>query len=204
MALDTKLDRLSNGEIDELCPLKQIQYPDGSAAVLSPSERRPNTDPARNTLESSNPQFRQLGDSSSSLLVALLNLTTSMSKFASWPPPKLSVFPPPYFFCAHVCTAAITLLLLPFVGIGLFLLRRNFQRGGISKNLAGLARKMAEPAKGGGGNSGPMMGGGGGGVFPSIQRSPTGGLLSSILTRMLGGGRRWMELLGAFRRWVLL
>ncbi|CAM9635682.1 unnamed protein product [Ectocarpus fasciculatus] len=40
---------------------------------------------------------------------------------------------------------AITLLLLPFVGIGLFLLRRNFQRGGMSRNLvARFVQKMEE------------------------------------------------------------
>ncbi|CBJ32478.1 expressed unknown protein [Ectocarpus siliculosus] len=99
---------------------------------------------------------------------------------------------------------AITLLLLPFVGIGLFLLRRNFQRGGMSRNLvARLAQKMAERGGshggglGGGGLGGPMMGGGGG--TPRMQRSPTEGALSSLFARMLGGGIRGMQLVGVLR-----
>lgn len=101
----------------------------------------------------------------------------------------------------HVCTPAITLLLLPFVGLGLFLLRRNFQRGGISRGLvAGLARKMAERGGvSGGGGFGPMMGSGGGGVS-SMQGTPKEGALSSLLARMLGGGLRGMELVGVLRR----
>ncbi|CAN0272072.1 unnamed protein product [Pylaiella littoralis] len=103
---------------------------------------------------------------------------------------------------------ATILLLLPFVAIGLFLLRRNFQRGGISKNLAAeLARKLAElggvrsGGGGGGGNFGPMMGGGGGGgAFPSsMQGTPTEGVLSSLLARMLGPGLRWIKLVGVLR-----
>ncbi|CAM9913634.1 unnamed protein product, partial [Ectocarpus sp. 12 AP-2014] len=96
---------------------------------------------------------------------------------------------------------AITLLLLPFVGIGLFLLRRNFQRGGMSRNLvARLAQKMAErggPHGGGGGLGGPMMGGGGG--APRMQRAPTEGALSSLFAQMLGGGIRGMQLVGVLR-----
>ncbi|CAM9818536.1 unnamed protein product [Ectocarpus sp. 12 AP-2014] len=96
---------------------------------------------------------------------------------------------------------AITLLLLPFVGIGLFLLRRNFQRGGMSRNLVvRLAQKMAErggPHGGGGGLGGPMMGGGGG--APWMQRAPTEGALSSLFSQMLGGGIRGMQLVGVLR-----
>lgn len=99
---------------------------------------------------------------------------------------------------------AITLLLLPFVGIGLFLLRRNFQRGGMSRNLvAQLAQKMAGrggPHGGGGGLGGPMMGEGGG--APWTQRAPTEGALSSLFARMLGGGIRGMQLVGVLRRCV--
>ncbi|CAM9141769.1 unnamed protein product, partial [Hapterophycus canaliculatus] len=100
---------------------------------------------------------------------------------------------------------AIALLLLPFIGIGLFLLRRNFQRGGVSRNLvAGLARKMAERggvAGGGAGGFGPVAGAGGagGGGVPWMQRAPVEGMLSSLLARMLGGGIRGMELVGVLR-----
>ncbi|CAN0299441.1 unnamed protein product, partial [Scytosiphon promiscuus] len=93
---------------------------------------------------------------------------------------------------------------LPFIGIGLFLLRRNFQRGGMSRNIvAGLARKMAERGGGGGGAGGfgPMMGSGGAGKggVPWMQRAPAEGVLSSLLGRMLGGGIRGMELVGVLR-----
>eukprot|EP00752_Nemacystus_decipiens_P006258 g5643.t1 len=94
---------------------------------------------------------------------------------------------------------AITLLLLPFVGIALFLLRRNFQRGGVSRNLAaGLARRMAER---GGVAAGGDFGGVGG--VPGAQQDPTGGGLSALLATMLGGGLSGLELVSAMRRCVL-
>lgn len=97
------------------------------------------------------------------------------------------------------CTSAITVILLPFVGLGLFLLRRNFQRGGVSRNLAaGLARKMAERAGGAGGGGGGVSGGGGGGV-PWMHQSPTEGALSSLLAIMLGG-MSGTELVSVLRR----
>lgn len=93
-----------------------------------------------------------------------------------------------------VSTAAVTLLLLPFVGLGLFLLRRNYQRGGRSRNLAnGLARKMAERA----GVSG------GGGQFPSLQKGPEG-VLSSLLSVMFKVGHRGMAHVEKLRRYALL
>lgn len=106
---------------------------------------------------------------------------------------------------------AIALLLLPVIGIALFLLRRNFQRGGMSRNVvAGLARKMAERGSGSGGGGGsaggfgPMAGGGGagGGGVPWMQRAPTEGVLWSLLGRMLGGRIRGMELVGVLRRYL--
>lgn len=96
-------------------------------------------------------------------------------------------------------TPAITLLLLPFVWLGLFLLRRNFQRGGVSRNLAaGLARRMAKRAGG-------LEGGGGGvGGVPWMQGgAPAEVSLFSRLAVMLGEGLKGMELLGALRRCIL-
>lgn len=118
------------------------------------------------------------------------NCTIFLSVPLQPPPPSLSTLPdtPPF-------TSAITLLLLPFVGLALFLLRRNFQRGGVSRNLAaGLARRMAE--RGGGGV------GGVGGDF-GVQGTSTGGSLSSLLAAMLGSGLRGMELVAQMRRCVL-
>lgn len=111
-------------------------------------------------------------------------------------------------FLLFACLPAVTLLLLPFLGLGFFLLRRNFQRGGISQVIAAsMARKMAErsmrggvPGTGVGGSSG---GGGIGNVGPMgqwMQRAPTQGILSSVLSSMLGGGIRGMELLGVLQR----
>lgn len=133
--------------------------------------------------------------------VVILSPIAPQRRYIYYPPsgpssalasPPLSRFPP---------IPAITLLLLPFIGVGLFLLRRNFQRGGVSRKVvAGLARKMAErghyPAGG-------VGGGGGGGVGPIdqwMQRAPSQGMWSSVLARMLGGGLRAMELVGVLRR----
>ncbi|CAN0041688.1 unnamed protein product [Ascophyllum nodosum] len=90
---------------------------------------------------------------------------------------------------------AITLLLLPFIGLALYLLRRDFQRGGPSRGLAeSVARRMAERA-----DRGFPPGAVGGPMAHWMQRAPTEGLLSTVLSQTLGGGIRGMQLVGVLR-----